>query len=250
MQLSVRSSAPRRLNGYTGISARRTASGSPLNAEGYALFPAAETVLGLHYEQFASAGLTFKRRPSDIPRQQPYTGQAITQQRRLDLLRRFATSTDIPIRPRAAACLILLYAQPLSRILRLSAADLTRDDAGQTWLRLGDPPSPVPPPFDALLRQLAATRHDHVPANHASGWLFPGRHAGQPADYRSMAAQLRDHGLPLRTARISALRQLVLQVPAPVIAGALGFHHTTTTRQHVNAGATWSRYAGGGDHQG
>jgi integrase len=185
----------------------------------------------------------------DIPRQQPYTGQAITQQRRLDLLRRFATSTDIPIRPRAAACLILLYAQPLSRILRLSTADLTRDRGGQTWLRLGDPPSPVPPPFDALLRQLAATRHDHVPANHASHWLFPGRHAGQPAEYRSMAAQLRDHGLPLRTARISALRQLVLQVPAPVIAGALGFHHTTT-RQHVNAGATWSRYAGGGDHQG
>jgi len=52
------------------------------------------------------------------------------------------------------------------------------------------------------------------------------------------------------TARISALRQLVLQVPAPVIADALGFHHTTTTRQHVNAGATWSRYAGGGDHRG
>ena len=34
-----------------------------LNGEGYALFPAAETVLGLHDEQFASVGLTFKRRP-------------------------------------------------------------------------------------------------------------------------------------------------------------------------------------------
>ena len=182
----------------------------------------------------------------DIPRQQPYSGQAITQQRRLDLLRRFAISTGIPVKARAAACLMLLYAQPLSRILRLSADDLSRDDDGQTWLRLGDPPSPVPAPFGALLHQLAASRHDHVPANHASHWLFPGRNAGQPADYRSIAAQLRDHGLPLRTARISALRQLVLQVPAPVIADALGFHHTTTTRQHVNAGATWSRYVAGG----
>ena len=181
----------------------------------------------------------------DIPRQQPYTGQVITQQRRLDLLRRFATSTDIPIRPRAAACLMLLYAQPLSRILRLSAADLSRDDDGQSWLRLGYPPSPVPPPFDALLHQLAATRHHQVPANHGSDWLFPGRNAGQPAAYQGMAAQLRDHGLPLRTARISALRQLVLAVPAPVVADALGFHHTTTTRQHVNAGATWSRYVAG-----
>lgn len=34
-----------------------------LNGEGYALFPAPETVLGLHDKQFASAGLTFKRRP-------------------------------------------------------------------------------------------------------------------------------------------------------------------------------------------
>ena len=58
----------------------------------------------------------------DIPRQQPYAGQVITQQRRLDLLRRFATDEAIPVRPRAAACLMLLYAQPLSRILRLSAA--------------------------------------------------------------------------------------------------------------------------------
>jgi integrase len=181
----------------------------------------------------------------DIPRQAPSTGQAITQQRRIALLGRFATDTSIAIRPRAAACLLLLYAQPLSRILHLTAGDLVRDDDGQTWLRLGDPPSPVPPPFDALLHQLAASRHDHVPANHASSWLFPGRHAGQPASYRGMLIQLRDLGLPMRNARISALRQLVLQVPAPVVADALGFHHTTTTRQHVNAGATWSHYVAG-----
>jgi hypothetical protein len=50
----------------------------------------------------------------------------------------------------------------------------------------------------------------------------------------------------MRTARVAALRQLVLQVPASVIADALGFHHTTT-RQHVNAGAPWSHDARG-DH--
>lgn len=36
---------------------------------------------------------------------------------------------------------------------------------------------------------------------------------------------------------------LVAQARAPVIADALGFHQTTTHRQHINAGATWSRYA-------
>jgi hypothetical protein len=41
----------------------------------------------------------------------------------------------------------------------------------------------------------------------------------------------------------AALRELVLQVPAPVAAAALGFHHTTTQRQRTAGGGTWSRYA-------
>jgi len=34
----------------------------------------------------------------------------------------------------------------------------------------------------------------------------------------------------------------VLDVPAPVTAAALGFHHTTTNRQVRHAGGTWNRY--------
>ena len=93
----------------------------------------------------------------------------------------------------------------------LDRFEVPRDDDGQTWLRLGDPPSPVPVPFGALLHQLAATRHDHVPANHASSWLFPGRHAGQPASYRGMLIQLRDLGLRMRTARISKVLCVVIR---------------------------------------
>jgi len=73
--------------------------------------------------------------------------------------------------------------------------------------------------------------------------LFPGRNPGQPAAYITVFNQLRSLGFPMRTGRISALRDLAAQAPAPVIADALGFHQTTTHRQHVNAGATWSRYA-------
>jgi hypothetical protein len=88
-------------------------------------------------------------------------------------------------------------------------------EAQESWRRYSDPPSPVPPPFDALLHQLAATRHHHVPVNHGSDWLFP-RPPRRPArGYRSIVAQLRDLDLPLRAAWISALRQLALQVPAP-----------------------------------
>jgi hypothetical protein len=132
---------------------------------------------------------------------------------------------------------MLLYAQPLSRVIRLTADDVEGDSDGQVWLRLGDPPAPVPEPVAAMLTDLAVRRP-------SGGWLFPGRNAGQPTAYRTMHGHLRDLGLPMRAGRIAALRQLVLQAPAPVIADALGFHQTTTTRQLSAAGGTWNRYIG------
>jgi hypothetical protein len=201
----------------------------------------------IHQKQGARSFLTWAMTNRHIPAHQlPQLrfnkGEAITQHRRLALLRRYLTDDHAPTRTRAIACLMLLYAQPLSRILRLTTTDTTRDNDGQTWISFGHPPAPVPEPFATLLHQVITDR----PAT-TSTWLFPGRNPGQPAAYGTVFTQLRDLGFPMRTARISALRQLVLQAPAPVIAQALGFHHTTTQRQRANAGGTWSHYAGG-DH--
>jgi hypothetical protein len=60
-------------------------------------------------------------------------------------------------------------------------------------------------------------------------WLFPGKHPGQPLTHRHCSSSCASSGFPLNEARISALRQLVLQAPAPVIAAALGVHHHHTT---------------------
>ncbi|MFD7405681.1 hypothetical protein ACFV7R_24060 [Streptomyces sp. NPDC059866] len=40
-----------------------------------------------------------------------------------------------------------------------------------------------------------------------------------------------------------AIRQQLLEMPAPVVADALGYHDKTTTRLRTEAGGTWSRYA-------
>ncbi|MGW2749069.1 hypothetical protein [Streptomyces sp. NPDC001450] len=58
---------------------------------------------------------------------------------------------------------------------------------------------------------------------------------------------LRKAGVPGLGGRIAALRQLVHQAPAPVVAGMLGYHDTTTTRTAAETGTPWSRYAPG-DH--
>jgi len=57
--------------------------------------------------------------------------------------------------------------------------------------------------------------------NPNSTWLFPGRRAGQPLRPEVLGEDIRNMGLPTILGRTAALRQLVLQAPAPVVAGML-----------------------------
>ncbi|MGY0068303.1 hypothetical protein ACWZEH_16050 [Streptomyces sp. QTS137] len=63
-----------------------------------------------------------------------------------------------------------------------------------------------------------------------------------------LRVHLREIGAPPQRGRTSAIRQLLLQAPAPVIAEALGRHDEAATRPVTETGGTWNRYASG-DHQ-
>lgn len=172
----------------------------------------------------------------------------ITQHRRLELLGQVLTDDHSPLRSRVAACLMLLFAQPATRIVRLTIDDITRAENGQVFIRFGEPATPVPEPFATLLLQ-ATTQRDNLQTatNPGARWLFPGRRAGQPLNVNTLTELVRDLGIPALAGRTAALRQLVLQAPAPIVAQALGYHHNTTTRVATEAGTPWSRYAAG-DH--
>ncbi|MFI1652293.1 hypothetical protein ACH4XT_35920 [Streptomyces avidinii] len=169
------------------------------------------------------------------------------QHRRLALLRRTLNDDSLPLRARVAAALVLLYAQPVTSIVRLTVDDVL-DDGVAVAVRLGDPPSPLPEPVADLVRAYVQSRQ-HLPyaSSRSSQWLFPGRQPGQPMNPVSLQVHLRRIGVPPQRGRTSAIRQLVLQAPAPVIAKALGYHDKTATRLVTEAGGTWSRYAPG-DH--
>lgn len=83
----------------------------------------------------------------DIPRQRQTRRLPISQHRRLALLNRFLIDQRIPLRTRVAACLLLLYAQPVARLVRLTIDDVIDHD-GQVFIRLGAPrarsPNPLP----------------------------------------------------------------------------------------------------------
>lgn len=168
------------------------------------------------------------------------------QHRRLAILRRILNDDSLPPRARIAAALVLLYAQSVTRIVRLTVDDVI-DDGATVIVRLGDPPSPLPEPVADLMRAYVQSRQ-HLPyASRSSQWLFPGRQPRQPMNPVSLQVHLRKIGVPPPRGRTSAIRQLVLQDPAPVIAKALGYHDKTAARLVTEAGGTWSRYAPG-DH--
>ncbi|MCX4740901.1 hypothetical protein [Streptomyces antibioticus] len=171
--------------------------------------------------------------------------EPLHQHRRLAILRRVLNDDSLPLRARVAAAPILLDAQPVSRIVRLTVDDVTDDETTVT-VRLGDPPSPLPEPVADLMRADIQSRQ-HLPyaSSRSAQRLFPGRQPGQPMNPVSLQVHLRKIGVPPQRGRASAIRQFVNQAPAPVIAKALGYHDMTATRLVTEAGGTWNRYATG-----
>ncbi|MER8073451.1 hypothetical protein ABTZ59_34965 [Streptomyces sp. NPDC094034] len=96
------------------------------------------------------------------------------------MLRRVLNDDSLPLRAKVAAAHVLLYAQPVSRIVRLTIDDVTDDEATIT-VQLGDPPSPPPEPVAVLMRAYIQSRQ-HLPyaSSRSSQWLFTGRQPGQP----------------------------------------------------------------------
>lgn len=116
---------------------------------------------------------------------------------RLAALGSLLTDTEIPMRLRVAGVIVLLYAQPLSRVVRLTLDDVIRD-GDAVLLRLGEPPSPVPAPVAALLLEHITNRGNmNIATNPASRWLFPGRRTGQPLGPNHLSALLNKVGMPI-----------------------------------------------------
>ncbi len=165
------------------------------------------------------------------------------------------TDDTIALHTRVAAGLLLLFAQPLTRIVQLTIDDVIcsphdrgqdsgQDNGQDVYLRLGTPSTPVPQPLAGLLIELVGARANmNTASNPGSNWLFPGGRAGQPLTPGALRQHFQALGLPTIPARTAALSQLVLQAPAPVIAAALGYCDSTAEKHRLAAGGTWGRYS-------
>ena len=194
------------------------------------------------------AGATRRLPALTFPHRKTRSSATIDQAQRLRLLNSCFQQHTAPVAHRVAAILLLLYAQPVTRISRLRTADIA-DSGIDMAITFDTDAVPVPPPIAQLMRQHLASRPNmQTAANPTSPWLFPGLRAGQPLTADRMNHQLRHLGIPLRQARNSALRQLVQDMPPAVAARTLGYsqniaeHHAEQAAVFFNSYTTAHRH--------
>lgn len=159
-----------------------------------------------------------------------------TTEERWQLAHRFMTDEALPTRDRVAGLLVLLYAQPLTRITHLTTSDVTHAGTGMR-LTLAEHPVEVPAPLARLVNELLTDRHGagHVGHLNESPWLFPGHNPGRPLGTQRLAQLLHPYGIHGRRSRNSALADLAGDLPATLLSRMLGMS--------IEAATNWSRHA-------
>lgn len=171
------------------------------------------------------------------------TGTAMDPDQRFALLARLLHDDTLELTDRVAGCLLLAYAQPLSRITAITLDQISRGDT--TTIRFGNDDIVVPEPLASLIGTLIDTPRGYVgiraPADNP--WLFPGGQPGRPLTPARLGTRLRKLGIDARAGRRAALIHLAAHLPAAVLADLLHLTPGTAVRWVNNAGGDWSRYA-------
>lgn len=206
---------------------------------------AAPTATGTHIRSF----LTWLRRRGHMPKslRLPQSHRGIPDaptdpEQRWAIARRLVHDDTLDIADRVAGALIVLYAQPVTRIVLLTTAHVEAVDA-QVRVCLGADRLELPEPFATLITKLPHHRWLGAAAHLPNQWLFPSTRAGQHATPGAVSNRLRRIGITARAMRQAALAQLAAQIPPAMLAGILGIHPTTAVKWTRLAGGNWTGYA-------
>jgi hypothetical protein len=171
--------------------------------------------------------------------------EPMSNQERLTLVRRLLHDPDVDLRDRVAGCLILIYAQPLTRILSLTIGDVAID-GDRVCVRLGREPVELPEPLAQLIATLArdpAGRASTAIAGAEPPWLFQGMRVGEPLSHSRAARRMKRLGIRTLGGRTGAIISLAGALPPTILVELLGISDTSASKWYRLAGGEWSRYA-------
>ncbi len=180
--------------------------------------------------------------PLQLPSRRKASPTRGSEAERAQLLARLLTDETVALDIRVAGCLVLVLAQPPTRIAKLTLDQIEFRDQ-EVWIRLDRHPLPLPMPVAHLVVELSAARRNMTTAGQPnSPWLFPGQAPGQHLGAKQLTARLVRVGVR-SPSRHAALNTLVTEIPAPLLAETLGYHSKTVTLRAGELGTDWASYA-------
>ena len=182
--------------------------------------------------------------PLTLPRSQPrgHVDQEPTDER-LATIRRLLHDDTIDLRDRVGGLLVLLFAQPVSRVLALTVDDIATYGQRLT-IRLGREPVELPAPLDQLVLTLAREPRGHATtAATTTRWLLPGMRLDAPLSHEHYRRRLKKIGITALPARTGALASLAAQMPPAILADLLGLSESSAAHWCALAGGDWTSYA-------
>jgi len=150
--------------------------------------------------------------------------------------------TSINSHSRIAGLFLLLFAQPLNKILRMTRDQVSEHDDGRVIVTFDTVPIELPPDVGTLLLEHIGGRSAASYGDAEADWLFPGRIPGRSLTTESVRGVLVSHGIHPRQSRSTTLFSLAGQIPTPVLADLLGISRGTATRWAPLAARDWSGY--------
>jgi hypothetical protein len=172
------------------------------------------------------------------------TSPSLSQDQRLAWTHELLTGTSESLPYRVAGMLLLLYAQPLVKVVAFQTGIVDDGDTGMSIV-LGAHPTDVPEPFASRIREHLASRPNlRTGAGTVSPWMFPSTLAGRHLHPNTVMDRLRDLGVNLLGARNRAIGELVLECPPSLVAEALGYSTQVAFLHADKAAEPWARYAG------
>lgn len=165
-------------------------------------------------------------------------------EKRLRLVGSLLADEALDLRDRVAGCLVLIFAQPITRLGRLTVVDVD-DHTRPVRLRLGVEPLELPEPLGDLVVQLKRQRPGlaTTAADDRGHWLFPGLRLDAPLHAEHLRRRLQKLGIAARPARAAALLHLAQSLPPAILADLLGISENRAGDWARAATGDWARYA-------
>lgn len=180
--------------------------------------------------------------PLIVPHRKSKSTRKMTHEDRIEWIRRCLVEEPDTVAFRTAAMLLVLYAQPLSRVASLQIDAITEVE-GDLHLTFNEIPVLILEPFAELVRtHLAHRAPSRTRDVETSPWLFPGGRAGTHINCSYLMTKIRDLGINLLAAKNRALDDLVTEMPPPLVADLLGYSYQVTTQHAASAGNTFAHY--------